>query len=90
MVSYADQVRQRLIDELGATEVTIVDNSAQHAGHTGNTSGFTDGTHLEITVTSPKFAGLNIIDQHRLVHKALKQEMAERIHALVLSTHTPD
>lgn len=88
-MSFADQVREKLIAELDATEVDIVDNSWQHAGHAGNTSGYTEGTHLEITIVSPKFNGISILDQHRLVHQALKREMAERIHALVLSTHTP-
>jgi len=50
-----------------------------------------DGDHLQVRVISSGFAGLNRIRQHQLVYKALRDELAsEAIHALALTTSTPD
>ena len=49
------------------------------------------GDHLQVTVISKAFDGLSLIRQHQLVYAALKNELAsETIHALALSTATPD
>ena len=49
------------------------------------------GDHLQVSVVSEAFAGLNRIRQHQLVYKALKEELkSEAIHALALNTSTPD
>jgi stress-induced morphogen len=48
------------------------------------------GDHLQVSVVSSAFAGLNRIKQHQLVYGALRQELAsEAIHALALQTSTP-
>jgi stress-induced morphogen len=48
------------------------------------------GDHLQVTVVSGAFSGLNRIKQHQLVYSALRQELAsEAIHALALQTSTP-
>lgn len=53
-----------------------------------------DGDHYQATVTSTAFAGLSRIQQHQLVYKALQGRMgaagAESLHALSLSTKTPN
>ena len=78
-------IRDKLITELEAIEVTVIDNSWQHAGH----SGAGGGSHLHITVVSPKFEGIGLLDQHRMVQAALKNEMGFLIHALELKTIKP-
>lgn len=45
--------------------------------------------HFEIEVTSPDFAGLSRIEQHKLVHKALGQHLTTSIHAVQIQTKTP-
>ena len=48
------------------------------------------GDHLQVTVISAAFDGLNKVRQHQLVYGALRQELAsEAIHALALQTSTP-
>jgi len=48
------------------------------------------GDHLQVSVTSTRFAGLTRIRQHQLVYAALRQELAsEAIHALALQTSSP-
>ena len=46
------------------------------------------GDHLEITVTSEKFKGLSLVDQHKLVHRAVESEMDQGIHAIKVKTKT--
>lgn len=48
------------------------------------------GDHFQVTIISPSFEGLGLIDQHQLVYKALKVEVSEEIHALTLKTYTPE
>ena len=45
------------------------------------------GDHFHVTVTSPRFAGLTRLDQHRLVYDALAEPMADgTIHELRITT----
>lgn len=48
-----------------------------------------DNVHYTAQVTSPQFAGLNRIAQHRLVHAALGESLGAEIHALSLTTKVP-
>ncbi|ELZ13534.1 BolA family protein [Halovivax asiaticus JCM 14624] len=49
-----------------------------------------DDDHLAATVVSPAFEGESLVDQHQLVYDALGDHMTTDIHALELSTYTPD
>ena len=49
------------------------------------------GDHWQLFIVSPAFEGKGLIEQHRMVNDALKEEMADqRIHALALKTYTPE
>jgi stress-induced morphogen len=52
--------------------------------------GADDDDHLAATVVSPAFEGETLVDQHELVYDALGEHMTTDIHALELSTDTPD
>jgi stress-induced morphogen len=48
------------------------------------------GDHWQLFIVSQAFEGKGLIEQHRMVNDALKEEMADqRIHALALKTYTP-
>lgn len=47
------------------------------------------GSKFEITIVSSEFIGKQLLQQHRLVHKAIDEER-KTIHALVLKTKTPE
>ncbi len=49
-----------------------------------------DDDHLAATVVSPAFEGLPLVQQHQLVYDALDEHMTTDIHALELSTYTPE
>ena len=46
------------------------------------------GDHFRATVTSPAFAGLSRIAQHRLVYDVFGAEVGGPIHALSIKTQT--
>jgi stress-induced morphogen len=50
------------------------------------------GDHLLVVVTAAQFKGLGLLEQHRLIHAALKLKMApvsSEIHALQIKTLLP-
>jgi stress-induced morphogen len=45
------------------------------------------GDHFQVVVTAPRFAGLSLVDQHRLVYDALAEPLADgTIHELRIKT----
>jgi stress-induced morphogen len=45
------------------------------------------GDHFHVTVASARFAGLSLVDQHRLVYDALDEPLADgTIHELRITT----
>jgi BolA protein len=81
-----EHVKSKLIQQLPAQHVDIIDNTWQHTGHASSNG----GAHLDITVVSAVFEGQPIMAQHRMIHQVLKEEMAQYIHAMGLKTFTPE
>jgi stress-induced morphogen len=46
--------------------------------------------HWKATIVSSAFAGMSLIERHRLVMAALAEELKGPIHALTLDVKTPD
>ena len=44
------------------------------------------GDHLEVSVTSPGFAGMPLLEQHRLVMGILAEPLSGELHAVRLRT----
>jgi stress-induced morphogen len=48
------------------------------------------GDHFQVNVTAPRFAGLTLVEQHRLVYDALAEPLADgTIHELRIKTRGP-
>jgi stress-induced morphogen len=48
------------------------------------------GDHFQVTVTSTRFDGLSLVEQHKLVYDALAQPLADgTIHELRIKTKGP-
>ena len=45
-----------------------------------------DENHYSATIKSKVFTGKSMVDQHKLVYKALKGKMGNELHALQLNT----
>ena len=42
--------------------------------------------HLKTTITFSEFAGKSTLEQHRMVHAILKEEIGDEIHAITIDT----
>jgi len=79
-------IRKRLA-VLNPVSMEIIDDSDSHAGHAGardhaTRTGNTEGTHFELTIVSPIFAGHSPVARHRMIYDLLGDLMKTRIHAL--------
>jgi stress-induced morphogen len=70
-----EQIRELLADAFpDASEVDVQDRTGT-------------GDHFQVMVASPRFAGISLIDQHRLVNEALAGPLADgTIHELRIKT----
>ena len=84
-MSIEAEIRQRL-SALSPSSLHLEDESAQHAGHAGASS----GGHFRLTIVSPRFSGLSAVARHRLVYQHLGDLMQHGIHALAISAYTPE
>ncbi|HEY4393725.1 MAG TPA: BolA family transcriptional regulator [Polyangia bacterium] len=72
-----DDISARIRTALPDAEVRVVDTTG-------------GGDHFAATVVSSTFADKGLIDRHRLVYAALGDAMRGPIHALGLTTETPE
>ncbi len=86
-MNLADTIRARLA-ALEPLSLDLVDESAQHAGHSGWREG--GGTHWRLAIVSPRFTGQSAVSRHRMVYQALGELMHNPIHALAITARTPD
>lgn len=86
-MSVEARIRERLA-ALEPVSVELEDQSAAHRGHTGWREG--GGTHWQLRIVSPRFAGKPTVARHRLVYEALGELMQNPIHALAITARTPD
>jgi BolA family transcriptional regulator, general stress-responsive regulator len=81
----ADAMRERLQQALQPSQVEVLDESWQHAGHAG-ADGTGSGTHFRVRIASPLFVGKPRVAQHRLVYDALRDFVDQGVHALAIET----
>lgn len=86
MSTLAAELERRLQVALEPESVKVRDDSAAHAGH----AGAREGAHFAVHVVSGRFAGLKLLERHRLVYDAAAPLLAGRIHALQISALTPE
>ena len=73
----AEELRKRLEETFPGGEITISD--------------LTGGSdHFDVKIISKKFTGKNLIQRHRMVYAPLEDVMGGALHALALTTKTPE
>jgi len=86
-MSVAAKIRERLA-ALDPMKLDLVDESSQHAGHSGARPG--GETHWRLTIVSARFAGQPTVARHRMVYQALGELMQNPIHALAITARSPE
>ena len=72
----ADILKQLILDGIPDSTVEIEDLRG-------------DGDHYAAHVVSPAFEGKTRVQQHKMVHAALKGKMGTELHALAIQTSVP-
>ena len=81
-------ITEKLTAALSPTYLKIINDSESHRGHAGH-----DGSgesHFTVIIKSEAFRGQTRVAQQRLVMTALKEELAEKIHALAIKASVPE
>ena len=84
------ELSARIREQLSALDpqsLELLDESGRHVGHAGAASG---GSHFRLIIVSPRFAGLDKLERHRMVYAALGPLMHREIHALAIQALAPD
>ena len=88
----ADRIRDILNQAFAPIVLTVQDDSAHHAGHSGAQPG--GQSHYSVLLVSAAFQGVSRVARSRAVHTALAAEFgpAEQggMHALALTLRTPE
>ncbi len=79
----AEALTARLQSVLEPTVLSVEDESAAHAGHSG-ANGLGYGTHFRVRIGGPRFEGLSRVAAHRLVYDALRPFIDAGLHAVAI------
>jgi len=87
-MSVAERIRSKLTAGLNPLRLAVHDESHRHAGHVGARP---EGeTHFRLEIVAAAFEGESRIAHQRRVYRLLAEELAGPVHALSLTTLTPD
>ncbi|XP_030015200.1 bolA-like protein 1 [Sphaeramia orbicularis] len=77
-------IRAKLTTSLNPHHLEVHNESHMHAVPPGSES------HFRVLVVSAHFQGLSLLQRHRLVNEALKEELSSCVHALAIQAKTPE
>ena len=81
-INYRQRIEQKLTEYFAPSKLEVLDESSLHAGHVGAKP---EGeTHFRVRMTTEHFLEKSRLEAHREVHKVLKLELEEHVHALAL------
>ena len=78
------RLREKLTGALAPVHLDVVNESGQHNVPAGSE------THFKVVIVSGAFAGKPRVAQHRMVFRAVDDELRGGVHALAVHTYTED
>ena len=87
-MSIRDSIENKITQALAPTALDITDDSQQHVGHAGARPG--GESHFTVTIVAEAFADKSRVERQRTVNALLAEEFAAGLHALSLTTLTPE
>ncbi|VFP83119.1 BolA family protein [Candidatus Erwinia haradaeae] len=78
------KIEEKLRAAFSPTYIDIQDESAHH-----NHSSMNIESHFKVFVVSEKFNNHNLLTRHRAIYNVLKQELSGDVHALSITSYTP-
>ena len=88
MGAVANAIDNKLRARFAPARLSIEDESSRHRGHAGHREG--GESHFRVEIVSAAFEGQSRVSRQRLVYETLRDEFAAGLHALALTTLTPD
>lgn len=88
MGAVANAIDKKLRERFSPRRLHIEDESLRHRGHAGYREG--GESHFKVEIVSEVFKGQSRVARQRLVYDALKDEFTAGLHALALTTLTPE
>jgi BolA protein len=76
-------IEKKLAEAFQPVHLEVINESAMHSVPPGSE------THFKVVVVSPVFDGLGLVDRHRRVNEALRDELRAGVHALGIRALTP-
>jgi len=73
-----DELKKKIEERIPGSDVELTRNRDNQNRH----------LHIKAVVTSKEFEGKSLVEQHRMVYNALKENMNKDIHALLIETKT--
>jgi len=83
-VEMIDIIKNNIKSKINIIKIEIIDQSANHANHPGNSG----GGHYKALIISNDFDGKNLVERHQMIYKALGELMNDEIHAFSMKTMT--
>ena len=83
----AAEIEQLLRAALSPERLVVTDDSEKHRGHAGHDA--RGESHFTVEVVAAAFAGQSRVARQRLVNAALRDLLAERVHALAIRARAP-
>lgn len=87
-MTVAERMRAKIEEAFQPQRLDIVNESHKHKGHGGYHPG--GESHFHVTIISATFTGKSRVDRQRAVYAVLAEELKDTVHALGLTTQTPD
>ena len=84
----AKKLREKLESAFAPLALAIEDESSRHSGHSGAREG--GESHFRVRIVSAAFKGLTRVERQRRVYAVVADEMDAGLHALALTTLTPE
>lgn len=78
-----DKIQAKLTTALAPTHLEVENESYKHNVPKGAQ------THFKVLIVSEAFEGLGLVDRHRRVNEALREELKKTLHALSIRALTP-
>lgn len=82
-----DVIKGKIAQALTPSFLEIINESDKHHNHPGSPN--TGQSHYRLKIVSSTFEGMSRLKRHKLVYDILSEEM-KKIHALALTTKTPE
>jgi len=81
------RIAEKLASAFAPQSLDVVDESHQHAGHSGARPG--GQTHFRVHIVSEAFRGKSRVERHRMINQTLSGELAGGVHALAIHASAP-